>query len=328
MNCKNYNQALISVIVPVYNVEKYLKRCLDSIINQDYKNLEIIIVDDGSTDDSLKICYDYANLDSRVVVIHKENGGLSSARNVGLDLAHGEYIGFIDSDDYIESNMYSMLKKSIDTYGSDISVCNYNTIYNNSIFKKNFSLFEFNSSGKDKFINIHNEYSSISIIAWNKLYKKSLFDSIRYPYGKLFEDKYIVCDLYDLANSISYILYPLYNHVVRNDSIINSFNIKRFDWIGAFDSNIDFYKRKGYYDLVFKEEIKKYNILLDTIINLKIYKIIDNDFFILKYNELLDSISLIKMGKLNLNLKLLKIFKMRYVFFKYIWYKYILHFTM
>ena len=115
--------SLISVIVPIYNVEKYLDRCVDSIINQTYKNLEIILVDDGSPDNCLAICDSWAEKDRRIKVIHKENGGVSSARNSALDIASGDYIGFVDSDDWIEPDMYEILIKNAKKYDADISRC-------------------------------------------------------------------------------------------------------------------------------------------------------------------------------------------------------------
>ena len=126
---------LISIIIPVYNVEKYLRKCLDSIINQTYKKLEIILIDDGSTDNSGKICEEYAKKDDRIIVIHKENAGVSSARNRGIELANGKYIGFIDSDDWIEENMYETLYQNLLQFDVDISMCNYSIIRNH---KKTF----------------------------------------------------------------------------------------------------------------------------------------------------------------------------------------------
>ena len=118
------NIDLISIIIPVYNVEQYLSRCIDSVINQTYKNLEIILIDDGSTDDSGEICDEYALKDNRIKVMHKQNGGVSSARNEGLDISKGNYIGFIDSDDFIEKDMYEFLYDLLTKNNCDISCCN------------------------------------------------------------------------------------------------------------------------------------------------------------------------------------------------------------
>lgn len=126
---------LISIIVPVYNVEKYLNKCIDSIINQTYKNIEIILVDDGSTDNSGKICDEYLLRDSRIKVIHKNNGGLSSARNEGINISSGEYIGFVDSDDWVEPNMYEEMYKKILYSNADIVDCGYWKEYENKSIK-------------------------------------------------------------------------------------------------------------------------------------------------------------------------------------------------
>ena len=157
-------EKLISVIIPVYNVEKYLRRCIDSVINQTYKNLEIIIVDDGSTDNSSNICDEYTNKDSRVKVVHKENGGLSSARNVGIELAKGDLIAFVDSDDYIELEMYEKLKENMDKYDSDIAICQYYNSFKYSIKRQIGVEEEKIYEGKDMFFHM----DEIKAIAWNK----------------------------------------------------------------------------------------------------------------------------------------------------------------
>ncbi len=131
------NYDLISVIVPVYNVELYLEQCLNSIINQTYKNLEIILVNDGSTDNSGVICDLYANIDNRIIVIHKDNGGVSSARNAGLNVAKGNFIGFVDPDDWIADDMYEKLYLNIQNFNANISVCEFRKVMNReNIFEK------------------------------------------------------------------------------------------------------------------------------------------------------------------------------------------------
>ncbi len=132
-------QALISIVIPVYKVEPYLSKCIDSILAQTYTNLEIILVDDGSPDNCPKICDEYAKLDNRIIVIHKENGGLSDARNAGIRIVTGEYIGFVDSDDYIDAKMYEILAQKITKYEADISICSYIKIFEKSekkLYKK------------------------------------------------------------------------------------------------------------------------------------------------------------------------------------------------
>ena len=249
---------LISVIVPVYNVERYLKKCLDSIINQTYKDIEIILIDDGSTDKSGNICDLYALKDNRIKVIHKVNGGLSSARNTGLEVATGKLIGFVDSDDYIKAEMYEKLKENMDTYKSDIAFCTfykknrYNSKINNNIPKYKEGLYK----DKDKFINLKN----ISSVTWNKLYKKEIFKDIRYPEGKIFEDIAVICDIADKAKKISYTNEPLYYYRARKSGISKSYNST--DRIDALSNKIDYYRKKKYLDLIAEEEYNKVNEII------------------------------------------------------------------
>lgn len=186
------NLELISVIIPVYNVEQYLVRCMNSVLNQTYKNLEIILVDDGSTDNSGIMCDEYAEKDSRVKVIHKSNGGLSSARNAGLDIAKGEYIGFVDSDDWISADMYSMLYELINRGNYDISICGIARTYDsqsNAFYEKSFieKITEYSSIAFQKKILKVNTQDS-NHYAVNKLYSKKVFKNARYPNGLIDED--------------------------------------------------------------------------------------------------------------------------------------------
>lgn len=198
----------ISVIVPVYNVEKYLSQCLDSIIHQTYKNLEIILVDDGSTDSSGLICDNYSQKDKRIKIIHKCQGGLSDARNAGLKIATGEYISFIDSDDFIDKNMYSILINNTQKYNSDIVWFNYYNYYSkkhfiNSSIIKNNDLYDLSSSDKIKFAkNLFYQYKMDAHV-WAKLYKRSIFNNIKFPYGKLFEDIFVLLPILSNAKIIS-----------------------------------------------------------------------------------------------------------------------------
>ena len=243
----------ISVIIPVYNPGKHLYRCLDSMINQTYENLEIILIDDGSTDKSGNICDLYALKDNRIKVIHKVNGGLSSARNTGLDVVTGKLIGFVDSDDYIKAEMYEKLKENMDTYKSDIAFCTfykknrYNSKINNNIPKYKEGLY----INRDKFDNINN----ISNVAWNKLYKKDIFKSIKYAEGKAFEDIAVICDIIDKAKKISYINEPLYYYRARKSGISKSYN--NTDRIDALSNKIEYYRKHKYLDLIAEEEYNK-----------------------------------------------------------------------
>ena len=224
--------SLISVIVPIYKVEKYLKKCIESIQKQTYKNLEIILVDDGSPDKCGEICDEYAENDSRIIVIHKKNGGLSSARNAGIEIAKGDYIGFVDSDDYIEPYMYEKLLDAIEQNNSKLSVCAINYVFENgkkickskSSENRNFDFFEA--------IKEMNTYELFDMGAWSKLYKKDLFDDIRFPENKLSEDFFIMYKIFDKAQRISYVGIPCYNYLQRSESITKSKKINK-DFVEA-----------------------------------------------------------------------------------------------
>lgn len=194
---------VISIIIPVYNAEKYLTRCLDSVINQTYKKLEIIVVDDGSTDDSKKILEEYEKKDSRMVIIHKKNGGQSSARNVGLKYANGDYIGFVDSDDYIVDNMYEFLKDMIEQHHADIAMCDYTRNKNKLDKGWNEKIVEY--LGEDinmLFYRLKGEKSFYSV--WNRLYTKNLLQGINFIEGKTTEDVLFTYDVYKKASKVVY----------------------------------------------------------------------------------------------------------------------------
>ena len=216
---KKKAEPLISVIVPVYNVEKYINKCVDSIIGQDYANLEIILVDDGSPDNCGKICDEYKKLDKRVKVIHKSNGGLSSARNAGIEIAKGDYIGFVDSDDYIEPCMYDKLLKALLQEKCSLAICGTAYVFENGkrINKTNAGntvVMDFEEALTEM-----NQYRLFDMGAWSKLYEARLFKNIRFPVGKLSEDFYIMYKIFDNANKIVFISDPAYNYLQRENSI-------------------------------------------------------------------------------------------------------------
>jgi glycosyl transferase, family 2/glycosyl transferase family 8 len=215
----------ITVIVPVYNVEHYLDKCLDSVIKQTYKNIEIIVVNDGSTDNSGTICQEYAQKDNRIVYIEKENGGISDARNAGLDRMTGSYVTFVDSDDWIEQDYVETLYQKINEYQADIAIGNYYSfdeerslflfhIFGDSYYEKiydNVSLFEnlYESQGMKSFA---------LISAWGKLYKVDLFKYLRFDMGKLGEDGYLNQKIYLLSEKIIYVNRGIYSYRVRKNS--------------------------------------------------------------------------------------------------------------
>lgn len=211
---------LISVIVPIYNVEKYLDQCLASVCGQTYKNLEIILVDDGSCDSSGDICDRWASLDSRIKVLHTANGGISAARNKGLDIATGSLVGFIDSDDYIDEDMYEFLYRLMCDYSADISVCgNY-----------------FEENGRNKTVRVlsaprcYDRAASIGKLiedrllrnyVWDKLYKRELFDGLRFEEGVIFEDIKFMTKLLNNVEKIVIFDQLKYHYVQRIGSTIN-----------------------------------------------------------------------------------------------------------
>lgn len=231
---------LISIVVPIYNVKEYLDACIKSIINQTYKNIEIILVDDGSTDGCADLCDEYKKFDSRIRVIHKENGGLSDARNTGLEVANGVYIVFIDSDDYVNVNMVKELYDTIIKTNSDISICKFKRVKSEIIDiyenKENKSLEIL--SGKKVIEEVYGgNGEEISFVAWNKMYKKDLFydKEIRYPKGRIYEDTFTTYKLLYYSKAIAIIDKYLYYYRVREGSIINT-NITKGRCIDAIDS--------------------------------------------------------------------------------------------
>lgn len=211
----------ISVIIPVYNVEKYIKRCVDSVLRQTHTDLEIILVNDGSTDNSGSICDEYASRDSRVKVIHKANGGLSSARNAGIDIATGDYIGFVDSDDFIDTDMYRILLDAMLENEADISVGGYYELSGNKLKLSN-DMTKIKVYTADGAIEELLYDRAIKSHAGDKLYKKSLFDGIRYPVGKTMEDICTTYKLFERAGKVIYIGNALYYYMTdRAESITN-----------------------------------------------------------------------------------------------------------
>lgn len=236
--------AKVSVIVPVYNVEKYLDRCVESIIKQTYENLEIILVNDGSTDSSGNMCDNYALNDKRIKVIHKKNGGLSSARNAGIDSASGDYYCFVDSDDWIANNMIETLLNLCDKYEAEISACTFQKMLDSSTQIESENSPEIKTyTSKEALANMF--YSgSIGWSAAYKLYRSDLFKNIRYPVGRLMEDMGTTYKLYDICNKVVFINLPMYFYYIRSGSITTTLSSKRAkDAIHFTEEFIDFYNK-------------------------------------------------------------------------------------
>lgn len=244
---------LISVIIPVYNVEKYLHRCIDSVINQTYSNLEIILVDDGSTDTSPEICDEYKNLDERIVVIHKKNGGLSDARNVGFDISKGEYILFLDSDDWMVNNALEKMCFTMQNRKADIIVSNY--YYNYDV--KNIIAFvekEDKSFNRSKAIEELLLNKEIKNFAWGKLYRRNVVDGILFPIGKLFEDVYWAHLVFNRIDKLILLSEPLFYYRQRADSISYNFSLRKLNILEG-----TFLRRK-----FIKQEWPEYLYLIDN----------------------------------------------------------------
>ena len=227
----------ISIIVPVYNVEKYLERCVESLINQTHKNVEIILVDDGSKDNSGKLCDELAQRDSRIVVYHKENGGLSDARNYGIHKSTSDYVGFVDSDDFVDEDMYEILLSNLLKYDSEISFCRLNDVYNDEITKDNTENKPYLMTSEQA-IKMVLEAKVFSVTAVNKLYKKSLFAQIRFDKGKIAEDAFIMVDLLSRCEKIAATEAKKYYYMHRENSITTQkFTPKFLNVIEAYEKN-------------------------------------------------------------------------------------------
>jgi len=224
----------ISVIVPAYNVEQYISKCIESIVNQTYKNLEIIIINDGSTDKTGEICEHYSKKDDRIILVNQENQGVSMARNNALDIASGDYISFVDSDDWVEPDIFHVLYDNSIMYDADISMCNYYYVdKNNKMTKADNFRHEIVAESEYKIMHFL-DYIGHYTVPWNKLYNKKLFNGIRYPRNKIHEDVFITHKLIDKANKVITIPDHKYYYVQRNDSITKKpFNLSHFDIIEA-----------------------------------------------------------------------------------------------
>lgn len=214
------SEPLISVVVAVYNIADYLRPCLESIISQTYKNLEILLVNDGSTDDSLKILKEYAEKDQRIKVISQQNAGLSAVRNLGIKKSKGKYVCFIDGDDSITPDYINKLYSAILKSSADISVCGYTYVTEES--REDFLPRPNAISGKEAAIRLLIAQENLDIVAWNKLYKKELFTkyNILYPLNQLYEDTLTTYKLYGASKKVAHVAEPLYLYFQRSNSIM------------------------------------------------------------------------------------------------------------
>lgn len=248
------NEDMISILVPVYNVEKYIRRCILSICNQSYRNLEIILVDDGATDKSGAICDELAKQDNRIRVIHQPNGGLSQARNAGLRAANGEYIGFVDGDDFVEPDMFSYLYEHSNP--DSIVACRYTHQLEPCMDQTDTPMREMDAASAIEFYfsdEVHKlttgelQYGSF---VWNKLFPRKFFQDIRFPVGKNYEDIAVFLKLYHQAQSVIFLPGRKYHYVEREDSIVAVKNIVRDDYILALQEQKKQLQDFGLYERV------------------------------------------------------------------------------
>lgn len=228
------NAAKVSIIVPVYKVERYLDKCISSIVNQTYTNLEIILVDDGSPDQCPQMCDAWAEKDARIRVIHKENGGLSDARNAGMAVATGEYIAFVDSDDWIAPDLYTHLYRRLTEDHSDISACGVQMVWEDGTPPRILTRMGNHVLSKEKAMQAIIEESWLKQPVWYKLYKTNLIKDILFPVGKYHEDVFWSYQAVDKANKVSVSDYIGYYYLQRKGSIMGEeYSLKRLDAVEA-----------------------------------------------------------------------------------------------
>ncbi len=273
---------LISIIVPIYKVEKYLKKCIESIMAQTHKNIEIILVDDGSPDKCGDICEEYSKKDSRIKVIHKVNGGLSDARNAGLAIAKGDYIGFVDSDDYVANDMFETLYNLSETYNADISIVSFYELIEDRVIGVMDSG-ELEILDKTEGMKQLLEDNKIQSYAWNKLFKRKLFDDMKFPTGKNFEDIATTFLLFEKSDIIIRKETPKYYYIRREDSIVGQRTSK------TYNDYMDVLLDKYLYIYKNNKELREYNEYNYVISMVWLYTILvryDIKDLFAKYDEL------------------------------------------
>lgn len=252
--------AEVSMIVPVYQVEKYIAQCIESVLNQTFKDFELILIDDGSKDQSGSICDLYAAKDDRILVIHTENRGAAAARNVGLDHASGRYITFIDGDDYLDEHMIARMYEEIEHSEYDMVVCDFLNLLPDEEDNFIVHLQEETVNGRNVLEHLKNERNyGLWTIVWNKIYKREVLENLRFPDGKYFEDEFFSNQLYLFSNQIHVIPDVLCYHRVLASSTMNTQKIENYlDLLDALQERLDIYFKYDYSE----DEIYKVLIFL------------------------------------------------------------------
>lgn len=231
---------LISIIVPVFNAEKYLTKCLDSILGQTYKNIELLLINDGSTDGSPAICDKYAKTDKRVKVLHKENGGVSSARNMGLELGKGDFVSFVDADDWLELDAISRIIQNISEYNCDAVIFEYSIVDENNLKQhKNHAHLQ-GVMNTEKAVEC--TISPVSRFVWSKVFSRKILEGIKFDNSIHFgEDTLFACEALSNAKSVYYMAEPVYNYYQSSESATRmDFNPRLFSGVIAYKKLVDF----------------------------------------------------------------------------------------
>lgn len=259
----------LSVIVPVYKTENYLEKCINSIVSQKLNNIEIIIVNDGSPDNSERVIQKFIDKYSNIVYIKKENGGLSSARNMGLKYAKGKFVGFVDSDDYIDINMYNKMFNKAIKDNSDIVICDMKYDLNGKDVSSN-KFKDFGALDKYETLLKYLSHTYFKSHAQNKIYKRELFDKVQFPEGKLFEDMATFYKLVHISNRISFVNEKLYYYNQGNEESITKkkFNLKNLDLIYNAADMIEFFKENNYRSDIINSSIEMYFISVKTLLDM------------------------------------------------------------
>lgn len=241
----------VSVIVPVYNVEEYIERCLKSLVNQTLKDIEILVINDGSPDNSEDIILKYAKKYSNIKYLKKENGGLSDARNYGLKHAKGEYIAFVDSDDYVDKNMFKEMYNKAKKDSLDLTICSLDCVDDDENYLMSVNCYLNKNIYKE---DIKKYMLDFYPSAWNKLYKRELFNNkVEFKKGVWYEDVEFIYRLIPYVNSIGFVNKELYHYVQREGAITKTFDKRLYNYIDNWNGIIDFYKNKKLYDEYKKE---------------------------------------------------------------------------
>lgn len=294
---------LVSVIVPIYKVEAYLPRCIESIINQTYTNLEILLVDDGSPDCCGELCDKYAHQDIRIKIFHKKNGGLSDARNFALDRMTGDYVTFIDSDDFVDLRYIEVLVGLLENSKANVSMVGCQTFEDESLTT------QYNGQPFESVVYTKEEALQRALkvqlrqSAWGKLYEKQVFEEIRFPKGMLYEDLAIFYDVIAESNGIAYTSLPLYKYFIRSESIMRQpFKIQQMDEITIIDHEMKKLEsiRPDLRDMIQARKVYSYLLVLSRILSSD-----DKDKYMPQKKEVKDKINACKNGVLlNRNVKI------------------------